>query len=182
MHTLIKRGLIAAAVLASVSTPAAFLASQAGATQTKGAEALNVTIYEVGRPASSIGGGPASAGGVVAAKGNVADTASLPTDPAHSTRSVFAFPAGTFTFLVSGGQYKVASLNNVTCRFIANLSNAQGSIVSGTGQFASATGTFRVSASITGNLKHKSGGGCNENANPILDVVQGHATGNINLH
>jgi hypothetical protein len=69
----------------------------------------------------------------------------------------------------------VASLNPVTCRFIANLSRAQGSILSETGMFASATGTFRVDASITGVLPHNPGGGCttSETSEPILDIVQG---------
>ncbi len=53
------------------------------------------------------------------------------------------------TFLISGGNFVPACLDQVTWWFIANLSNAGGSVVFGTGQFASATGTFRVSASVT---------------------------------
>jgi hypothetical protein len=180
MNRLFKRGLLAATAVATVTTPVAVLATQAGAQPTKGAEALNVTIYEVGTPPSnptgSAGGGPASAGGVFAGKGNVAD------NPDGS--NTFAFPTGTFNFAVTGGRFTVASLNQTTCKFIANISNAKGTIASGTGVFASATGTFRVGASITGVLPHNPGGGCNtsENISEVLDVIQGHATGHINLH
>ena len=161
MHRLIKRGLVAAAALATVSTPVALLTTQAGAQPTKGAEALNLTIYEVGQPAAnpttSIGGGPASAGGVFVGKGNVAD---LPAT--HRRRqSVFAFPTGTFEVLITGGRFQVASLNPNNCKFIANVINAKGTLNSGTGQFATATGTFKVNASITGTLARGAGGACN---------------------
>ena len=47
-----------------------------------------MTVYEVGRPPSSpaidVGGGPATLGGVVTAKGTNADMPSLSTDPAGS--------------------------------------------------------------------------------------------------
>ena len=77
-HAPIDRGLVAGAVLATVTTPVTVLATQAGAQPTRGAEALNLTIYEVGQPVAnpqtgSVGGGPASAGGVFVGKGNVAD-------------------------------------------------------------------------------------------------------------
>ena len=179
MNRLFKRGLVAAAAVATVSTPLAVFATQAGAQPTKGAEALNVTIYEVGTPTSnptlSTGGGPATAGGIFAAKGNIAD------NPDGS--STFAFPAGTFNFQITGGRFTVASLNPNNCKFIANISNAKGSIASGTGVFATATGTFKVSASETGTLARTSGGACNsaETAVPALDIVQGQAVGHINL-
>ena len=180
MHRLIKRGLVSAAALATVTTPVAFLTTQASAQPIKGAEALNVTIYEVGTPPSNptvtAGGGPATAGGVFAGKGNVAD------NPDGS--STFAFPTGTFNLQITGGRFTVASLNPANCKFIANISNAKGSIASGTGQFASATGTFNVSASLTGTLARNSGGACNtaETASPAFDVVKGQAVGHINLH
>jgi hypothetical protein len=186
MHRLLKRGLVTSATLATICTPAAFLTTQAGAQVTKGAEAVNVTVYEVGTPPSnpvtSVGGGPASMGGVVVAKGTDADVPSLPTDPAGSGRSTVATPNGTITVLLTGGKFKVASLNNTTCKFIANVTKEKATVVSGTGIFSAATGSFKVNSSITGTLPRNPTGGCSETANPITDVVQASATGNINLH
>jgi hypothetical protein len=186
MHRLMKRGLVASVALATVTTPVALLTTQAGAQPTRGVEAVNVTVYEVGTPPSSpaisVGGGPATLGGVVTAKGTNADMPSLSTDPAGSTRSTVAVPNGTLTVLLTGGKFKVASLNPTTCRFIANQTNGKATIVSGTGVFSAATGTFKVNASITGTLPRNPGGGCSNTAGPITDVVQAQAVGNINLH
>jgi hypothetical protein len=186
MHRLLKRGLVTSAALATVSTPTALLTTQAGAQPTRGAAAVNVTVYEVGTPPSgpttSVGGGPATIGGLVSARGTDADVPSLATDPAGSTRSTVAFPDGTFTVLLTGGKFKLASLNNTTCKFIANVNNQKATIVSGTGIFSAASGTFRVDASITGTLPRSPGGGCSQAANPITDVVQAQAVGHINLH
>ena len=185
MHRLIKRGLTAATALAIVSTPVALLTTQASAQPTRGQEALNLTIYEVGQPAGSnptmsIGGGPASAGGVFVGKGNVAD---LPAPATADANSVFAFPTGTFEVLITGGRFQVASLNPNNCKFIANVINAKGTLNSGTGQFATATGNFKVNASITGTLARGAGGACNtlENSQPAFDTVQAQAVGRINL-
>jgi hypothetical protein len=186
MHRLIKRGFVASVALAAASAPIALLTTQAGAQPTKGAEAVNVTVYEVGTPPSSpttsVGGGPATLGGLVAAKGTNADVPSLSTDPAGSTRSTVATPNGTLTVLLTGGKFKVASLNPTTCRFIANQTNGKATIESGTGIFSAATGTFKVNASITGTLQRNPGGGCSNTTSPITDVVQAQAVGNINLH
>ena len=182
MHRMIRRGLVAAAALATVTTPVAVLATQAGAQPTRGQEALNLTIYEVGQPAgnptSVIGGGPASAGGVFVGKGNVAD---LPTTPTQDANSIFAFSTGTFQVAVTGGRYVVANLNPNNCKFIANAINATGTLSNGTGQFATATGTFKVNATITGTLARGTGGACNEEAAPAFDKVQATAVGRINL-
>jgi hypothetical protein len=184
MHRFFKRGLVAAAAVATVTTPVAVLATQAGAQPTKGQEALNLTIYEVGQPAAnptaSVGGGPATAGGIFVGKGNVAD---LPAPPTADANSVFAFPTGTFEVLVTGGRFVVANLNPNNCKFIANVINAKGTLNSGTGVFATATATFKVNASITGTLARGAGGACNtlDNSQPALDTVHATAVGRINL-
>ena len=53
MHRLMKRGLVASVALATVTTSVALLTAQAGAQPTRGVEAVNVTVYEVGTPPSS---------------------------------------------------------------------------------------------------------------------------------
>lgn len=190
MPCLIRRALTAAAVFASVATPLTLWTTQAGAQAVKGAEALNSTLYLIGVPPDNpgagnpfaIGGGPETAGGVVLAKGTAAITASLPGDPAGSSRAINAFPNGTFTGLGTGGGFTFASLNQSTCRFIGNLSDEHLTIVSGTGEFAAATGTFTISETWTGYLPHAAGGGCNLNGAAVFAVVQAHAVGSMNLH
>ncbi len=190
MQRLIRRGLTAAAVLASVVAPLTLLTTQAGAQPVKGAEAVTSTSYLVGIPPDNpgagnpfaIGGGPVTAGGVVVAKGTLAYTASLPGDPAGTARVILAFPNGTYTVVGGGGSFSFASFNQSTCRFIGNLSNSHSRIVSGTGEFAAATGTFTIDEIWTGYLPRAAGGGCNLNGAPIFAVVQQHAVGSINLH
>ena len=191
MRRLISRSLAAAAVVASVATPLTLSSTQAGAQPVKGAEALNFTGYFVGVPPDNpgignpgfIGGGPQTAGGVVLAKGTWASTPSLPGDPAGSSRGITAFPNGTFTVLgLDDFSFTFASINRSTCRFIGNLSNQHASIVSGTGEFANATGTFTQNETWTGYLPRAAGGGCNLNAGATFAVIQGQSVGNINLH
>ena len=176
-----RRGLIAAAIFAGIAAPTGILTSStlAGAQPTRGQEAINATVYEVGTPASnptlSVGGGPFTAGGVVVGKGNIAD---LPNGDV-----LLAFgPTGTFELNNSGGNFTVANLNPVSCKFIANVTNARSSIVAGTGIFAAATGTFRVNLP-TGTLP-RTANGCNmsENSVPANDIVKASAVGRINLH
>ena len=180
-----RRGLAAACILAGIAAPTGILASSAlaSAQPTRGQEAINVTIYEVGTPAAnptmSIGGGPATAGGVVVGKGNFADL------PGGAALMAFNNGTGTITFSdTMGGTFKVANLNPVNCKFIANLINATVTITSGTGVYSAATGTFKVNASITGVLPRNATGGCNtaETAAPVQDTVKATAVGRINLH
>ena len=185
MHRLLKRGLVASAALATVCTPVAVLTTQAGAQPTRGQEALNLTLYEVGQPVANpttvIGGGPVSAGGVFVGKGNAAD---IPlTTPTDDANTLLAFPTGTFQVAVTGGRFEVANLNPVTCKFIANVIRARGTLSHGTGQFATATGSFRIDATITGTLARDAGGACNtsDTSQPALDKVQATAVGHINL-
>jgi hypothetical protein len=180
-----RRGFVAAAIFAGIAAPTGILTTSvlASAQVTKGAEAISVTIYEVGTPAAnptmSMGGGPASAGGVVVGKGNMADLAD------GSTLLAFNNGTGTLTLgPLTGGRFSVANLNPVNCKFIANLTNARSSITSGTGVYSAATGSFKINASITGVLPRNSTGGCNtaETAVPAQDTVKASAVGNINLH
>jgi hypothetical protein len=189
MPRLVRRGLMAAAVLASVSTPLTLLNSQAGAQAVRGAEILNDTGYVIAIPpdnpgaAGLIGGGPITGVGVVSAKGVFAQTASLPGDPAGSGRDVVAFPNGTYTVLVTGGSFSFASLNQSTCRYTGTLSNEHSTIVSGTGEFAAATGTFTVNSTATGYFPPAAGGGCNFNVDAAsLNVLHTQAVGHINLN
>jgi hypothetical protein len=186
---LIRRGLTAAAVLASVATPLTLLSTQAGAQAVQGAEILNDTAYIVAIPpdnpgaAGLIGGGPITAGGVVSARGTLALTASLPGDPPGSSRAVVAFPSGTFTVVAGlGFTFSFTSINQSTCRY-TGISKEGSTIVSGTGEFAAATGTFTVSSSWTGYFPPAAGGGCNFNVDAAaLNVARQQAVGAINLN
>jgi hypothetical protein len=184
-----SRGLAAAAVLAGVATPLTLLNTQAGAQAVQGAEVLNFTGYITAIPpdnpgaAGLIGGGPITADGVVSAKGTWAQTTSLPGDPAESSRGIVAFPGGTYTLLVTGGSFSFTSLNQSTCRYTGNFSDQTSTIVSGTGEFAAATGTFTVNSNWTGYFPPAAGGGCNFNVDTAaFNVEHGQAVGNINLH
>ncbi len=189
MQRLIRRGLTAAAVLASIATPLTLLNTEAGAQAVRGAEILNSTGYVIAIPpdnpgaAGLIGGGPITARGVVSAKGTWAQTTSLPGDPANSSRGIVAFPNGTYTVLVTGGSFSFTSLNQSTCRYTGIFTNQHSTIVSGTGEFAAATGTFTVNSSWTGYFPPVAGGGCNFNVDAAaFNVNHGQAVGSINLH
>jgi hypothetical protein len=189
MPRLIRCGLSAAAVLASVATPLTLLNTQAGAQAVQGAEVLNNTGYVIAIPpenpgaAGLIGGGPITADGVVSAKGDFALTASMPGDPADSARDIAAFPGGTFTVVVTGGTVTFTSLNQSTCRYTGTITDEHSTIVSGTGEFAAATGAFTVNSSWAGYFPPAPGGGCNLNVDAAsLNVEHGQAVGSINLH
>jgi hypothetical protein len=189
MPRLIRRGLSAAAVLASVATPLTLVNTEAGAQAIRGAELTTNTAYVIAIPpdnpgsAGLIGGGPITASGVVTAKGDFALTASLPGDPAGSGRDIVAFPNGTYTLLVTGGNFSFTSLNQSTCRYTGTLTDQHSTIVSGTGEFAAATGAFTVNSTWTGYFPPASGGGCNLNVDAaVFSVGQGQAVGSINLH
>jgi hypothetical protein len=184
-----SRSLATAAVLASVATPVTLLNTQAGAQAVQGAETLNFTGYIIAIPpdnpgaAGLIGGGPITAGGEVSAKGTWASTTSLPGDPAGSSRGIIAFPGGTYTVLVTGGSFSFTSLNQSTCRYTGTFSDQQSTIVSGTGEFAAATGTFTVNSSWSGYFPPAAAGGCNFNVDAAaFNVEHGQAVGSINLH
>ena len=189
MPRLVRRGLMAAAVLASVATPLTLLNSQAGAQAVRGAEILNSTGYLIAVPpdnpgaAGLIGGGPITGAGVVSARGTFALTASLPGDPPGSSRAIIAFPSGTYTVVAGlGFTFSFTSLNQSTCRY-TGISKEHSTIVSGTGEFAAATGTFTVSSSWTGYFPPAAGGGCNFNVDAAtLNVAHGQAVGTINLN
>jgi hypothetical protein len=188
MRRLMSRSLAAAAVLASVATPLTLLNTQAGAQPVQGAEVLNNTGYLIAIPpenpgaAGLIGGGPITGDGVVSGKGVFALTTSLPGDPADSARDIVAFPGGTYTVLVTGGIVNFTSVNQSTCRYTGTITDEHSTIVSGTGEFAAATGTFTVNSSWMGYFPPAPGGGCNFNVDAAaLNVVHGQAVGTINL-
>ena len=189
MPRLIRRGLMAAAVLAGVATPLSLVTTQAGAQPVKGAEVLNDTGYITAIPpdnpgaAGLLGGGPITARGVVSARGTFALTASLPGDPPGSDRAIIAFPGGTYTVVAGlGFTFSFTSMNQSTCRY-TGISKEHSTIVSGTGEFAAATGTFTVSSSWTGYFPPAAGGGCNFNVDAAaLNVARTQAVGRINLH
>jgi hypothetical protein len=165
------------------------LNTQAGAQAVQGSQVTIFTGYVVAIPpdnpgaAGLLGGGPITAGGVVSAKGTWAATASLPGDPADSSRAIVAFPGGTYTVVVTGGSFSFSSLNQSTCRYTGTFSNQQSTIVSGTGEFAAATGAFTVNSSWSGYFPPAAGGGCNFNVDAAaLNVEHGQAVGSINLH
>ncbi len=183
MRVSARRGLVAVAIFAGIAAPTGILTSSAlaGAQPTRGHEAITATVYEVGIPASnptlSVGGGPFTAGGVVVGKGNIADL--------RNGDVLLAFgSAGTIELNTTGGRFVPASVNPVSCKFIANLINAKSSIKTGTGIFSAATGTFKLNLSITGTLPRSATGGCNESMTsvPVNDTVKASAVGNISLH
>jgi hypothetical protein len=189
MRRLMSRGLAAAAVLASVATPLTLLSTRAGAEVVQGAEASNYAGDVIAIPpdnpgaAGLVGGGSITSGGAVSAKGAWAQTASLPGDPADSSRSIIAFPGGTYTVVVTGGSFNFTSLNQTTCRYTGTFSDQTSTIVSGTGEFAAATGTFTVNSTWSGYFPPAPGGGCNFNVDAAaFNVVHGEAVGSINLH
>lgn len=179
-----RRGLVAAAIFAGIAAPTGILTSStlASAQVTRGQEAISATVNEVGTPASnpamSVGGGTFSAGGTVVGKGNIADL------PDGNVLLAFNNGTGTIELTSTGGRFVVANLNNVNCKFIANLINARSTVASGTGIYSAATANLRLNLSITGTLPRSSMGGCNtaETAVPVVDIVKASAVGNINLH
>ena len=179
----IKRSLAALAVVAGGVVPTAILlAPSAHAQVTKGAEAITATVNEVGTPASnptmSVGGGTFSAGGTVVGKGNIADL------PDGNVLLAFNNGTGTIELTSTGGRFVVANLNNVNCKFIANLINAKSNVASGTGIYSKATANLKLNLAITGTLPRNATGGCNTSMTsvPVVDVVKATAVGNINLH
>jgi hypothetical protein len=190
MRRLISRSLAAAAVLAGVATPLTLLNIQAGAQVVQGAESNSFTGYIIAIPpdnpgaAGIIGGGPITLDGVVSAKGSWAATTSLPGDPADSSRAIVAVPGGTYTLLITGGSFSFTSLNQSTCRYTGIFSDQTSTIVSGTGEFAAATGTFpTVNSSWAGYFPPAAGGGCNFNVDAAsFNVEHGQGVGSINLH
>lgn len=189
MRRLMSRGLAAAAVLASVATPLTLLNTQAGAQAVQGPEVLNFTGYVIAIPpenpgaAGLLGGGPETAAGVVSARGTWAPTASLPGDPAGSSRAINAFPSGTYTVVAGlGFTFSFTSINPSTCRY-TGISNEHSIVVSGTGAFAHATGNFTVNTSWSGYFPPAAGGGCNFNVGAAaFSVAHGQAVGSINLN
>ena len=92
MH-IIKRGLLALSVLAAVGgTTGGLLATQAGASPTRGVEIVHTVQYSVnGGP----GVGPWTGRGPINSKvGNITDVASLTTDPANSSRTTLVTRLG----------------------------------------------------------------------------------------
>ena len=188
MRRLIRRGLTAAAVFASVVTPLTLLTTQAGAQAVQGAEAISVTGYVVGVPpdnpgaAGLIGGGPATAGGVVLAKGTFALTASLPGDPPGSTRGIIAFPTGTFTVLVTGGNLVWAHSTSPPADSSETCPTSTPPFCPGPASSPPPPVRSRSTPVGPATCRLLAGGGCNLNDAPIFTVIQSHAVGNINLH
>jgi hypothetical protein len=180
---MMKRGLIALAVTAAVGgTAGGLLASAASASPTRGPEVLHVTSYSVG---AGEGSGPWSGHGAVNTRGNITDdVASLPTDPANSSRHLLVDPTGSFTVLATGGTNPTPKVNMTTCFVIFTVRNVNVKIVSGTGAYANATGRFNATVVNTGYLNRTATGACNtaENIAPAFSTTYVTAKGRINLH
>jgi hypothetical protein len=178
---MINRGLIALSMVAAVGgTTAGLLATAASAQSTRGREVIRATQYEVGAGEAV---GPWTGHGAVNTRGNVTDVPSLPTDPAGTNRTTLVDPTGSFTVLTTGGTPGKFHLNPVSCAFRVNVSGINVKIVSGTGDYANATGYFTASVHVDGYLS-RTATGCDTNQNDPSafetdDVV---AVGHINLH
>ena len=144
-----KRGPIALSVVAAIGgTTGGPLVSAAAAQPTRGPVIIRATQYEVGAGEAV---GPFTSHGAVNTKGNVTDVPSLATDPADSNRSTLVDPTGSFTVLTTGGDNFRDHLNPVTCALTASVQDIHaGLIVSGTGAYAKATGTFKASVHVNG--------------------------------
>jgi hypothetical protein len=177
---MMKRGLIALSVVAAVGgTTAGLLATAASAQPTRGREVIRATQYEVGAGEAV---GPWTGHGAVNTRGNVTNVASLPTDPAGSSRTTLVDPTGSFTVLTTGGNPGKFHLNPVSCAFRVNVSGINVKIASGTGAYANATGHFTASVHVDGFLAHTATGACDQNNPSAFETDNVVAVGHINLH
>ena len=181
MH-IIKRGLLAVSVLAAVGgTTGGLLATQAGASPTRGVEVVHTVQYSVnGGP----GVGPWTGRGPINSKvGNITDVASLTTDPANSSRTTLVDAAGSFTTLNTGGNFIPGPGNPFTCAQTAKVRGINVHIVSGTGRYRNATGNLVVNINIQAVQPRKANGQCNFNANnSAFETDTATAVGFVNLH
>jgi hypothetical protein len=170
-------------VVAAVGdTTAGLLASEASASPTRGPLVVTATQYEVGGGTSV---GPfAEHGRVVHNRGNITDVPSLKTDPANSNRVMLVDPTGSFTVLSTGGTPGTFHLNPVTCAFHVTIRDIHGTIVTGTGAYAKATGAVNVTVHSNGTLARTATGACDTNpAHPsAFETDSALAVGFINLH
>jgi hypothetical protein len=181
MH-IMKRGMLALSVLAAVGgTTGGLLASQAGAQPTRGPEVVRVTQYYVG---GGKGVGPFTSHGAVNTKGNITDIASLMADPPDSGRSTLVDPTGSFTVLTTGGDNFRDHLNPVTCALTASVQDIHVVIVSGTGAYRHATGTFKASVHVNGFVQRLANEKCDLNGDDptAFETDTAVAVGHINLN
>ncbi len=181
MH-IVKRGLIALAVTAAVGgTAGGLLATAASATSSHGREVIRATQHEVGTGEAV---GPFTGHGAVNTMGNVTNVASLPTDPANTSRTTLVDPTGSFTVLTSGGTPGTFHSNPVTCAFRVTVTGIDAKIVTGTGAYAKATGDLKATVRVNGFLPRLATGACNtdESASSAFETDNVVAVGHLNLH
>ena len=180
MHIL-KRGLLAASVLAVTGgTAGGLLASSVGASPTRGVEVVHAVQYEVNGGTSV---GPWSGRGPISGNGNITDVASLPADPANSSRTTLVNPSGSFTTLNTGGNFVPGRMNPITCAFTGRVNGINVHIVSGTGRYRNATGNLVVNIAISGVDPRNPNLSCNFNAdNSAFETDSAVAVGFVNLH
>ena len=179
---IVKRGLIAFAVVAAVGgTAGGLLASAASAQSTRGPEVIRSTQYEVG---DGLSVGPWSGHGAVRTAGNITDAPSLATDPANSNRELLVDPTGSFTVLVTGGTQGTVHINPTTCAVRFNVKGFDAKVATGTGAYAKATGDFKGNVLVTGFLSRTATGACDTNQNDPAAFSTSYvvAKGHINLH
>jgi hypothetical protein len=174
----IRRVLMSVTVAATLGTALGLAPVAASAMSRHGGETVKAAIYEV----NGTGTGWVKLSGTVRGSGNVAEEPSLPSDPANSSRALIAVPQGTFTVLSTGGT-DIGPNVGPNCSVTFAIKGQMTTVVSGTGLFANATGTFRGNIFVTGYLARLSTGACDESPTsaPLFDIVYVNARGHVNL-
>jgi hypothetical protein len=117
--------------------------------------------------------------GVFDGTGKIVEVPNLPSDPQDVSRDNLVFPQGTIRIKSTNLTFSV-KVDPATCVGTARITQTS-QVTGGTRTFADATGRFHSTIDGKAVLPRASGGTCNQNAAPLVEVDLIHASGRLSF-